>query len=108
MRVVVLVAFCLIAAQGGYALATGDGLEMTLTVIATALFAFLVYLLLVKTDFGFNFEPVACPRCRTPLPRWRKPRSARQLLWGGHSCGHCGLDIDKWGRPLALPSRDAR
>lgn len=108
MRAVVVVAFCLIAAQGGYALASGDGLEMTLTVIVAALLAFLVYLTLVKTNFGFNLEPVACPRCRTTLPRWRKPRNTRQLLWGGHTCGHCGLDIDKWGRPLAVRPRAAR
>ena len=108
MRAVVIVAFCLIAAQGGYALASGDGLEMTLTVIVTALFASLVYLVLVKTNFGFNFDPVACPRCRMPLPTWHKPRNARQLLWGGHTCGHCGLDVDKWGRPLAGRQQTAR
>jgi hypothetical protein len=93
MRAVVFVAFSLIAAQGGYAIATGDGLEMTLTVVVAAL--------LVKSNFGFTFEPVACPRCRVPVPRWRKPRNAQQFLWGGHTCHNCGLNIDKWGRPLA-------
>jgi hypothetical protein len=101
MRAVVAVAFCLIAAQGGYALATGDGLEMTLTVIVAALMAFMIYATLVRTNFGFNLELVTCPRCRIPLPRWRKPRNTRQLLWGGHTCHHCGMGVDKWGRPLA-------
>ena len=36
-----------------------------------------------------------CPRCGARLPRFRKPESLRQALWGGWSCHGCGCEIDR-------------
>lgn len=54
----------------------------------------------VKNRWGLNPDAVSCPRCSTPLPRVRKPQSAQQAMWGGHSCLRCGIELDKWGREI--------
>jgi len=56
---------------------------------------------LVKNRWGINLEPVSCPRCNTPLPMLREPRSLRQRVWGGWTCPVCGAGVDKWGREIA-------
>lgn len=50
-------------------------------------------------DWGINATRPVCPHCQTPAPRVRKPANRRQLLWGGWTCPHCGLEIDKYGKP---------
>jgi hypothetical protein len=42
-----------------------------------------------------------CPRCGTPLPRFRKPASASEAMWGGWTCPQCGCKVDKYGREIA-------
>src|SRR5437899_9166954 len=32
--------------------------------------------------WGINWDPVSCPRCKTPLPRLREARSLQQAMWG--------------------------
>ena len=59
-----------------------------------------VYGTVVKNRWGINLEAVSCPRCSTPLPKVRKPRSLRQAMWGGSSCPACGAEVDKWGREI--------
>lgn len=54
-----------------------------------------------KNRWGINLQPVSCPRCKTPLPRLRKPQTWRQSLWGGWTCAACGAEVDKWGREAA-------
>ena len=53
-----------------------------------------------RNRWGINLRPVSCPRCRTPLPRLRKPETLRQSLWGGWTCPACGVEVDKWGREV--------
>jgi hypothetical protein len=58
-----------------------------------------------ENRWGVNFDPVSCPRCNTPLPRHRHPRTTRQALWGGGTCAKCEIEIDKWGREVSLGSK---
>lgn len=39
-----------------------------------------------------------CPNCGSPLPSRRKPKSLRQLLWGGWTCPACACEVDRLGR----------
>lgn len=55
---------------------------------------------IAKNRWGVNLEPVTCPRCRTMLPRTRKPNSLREAMWGEGKCPACGVEVDKWGREL--------
>jgi hypothetical protein len=59
-----------------------------------------VYGTIAKNEWGINLRRVRCPRCAA-AQRWlRWPTSGRQAMWGGHTCAHCGCEMDKWGRPL--------
>lgn len=53
-----------------------------------------------KNQWGINLELVNCPACGSPMPRVRQPKSLREKLWGGGTCGKCGCEMDKWGRRL--------
>jgi hypothetical protein len=53
-----------------------------------------------RGNWGVNAKPVFCPRCGEPAPVLRKPKNWHQTLWGGCTCAKCGLDYDKWGRPV--------
>jgi len=53
-----------------------------------------------RGNFGINLKPVRCPECDTPAPVVRAPQNTRQMLWGGCTCAKCGLEYDKWGRPV--------
>ena len=60
-----------------------------------------VYGTVVKNRWGVNLEPAPqCPSCHAPKPLIRKPANFSQALWGGSTCKVCGLETDKWGRPL--------
>jgi hypothetical protein len=50
--------------------------------------------------WGINLSPVHCPRCGERAPVVRVPKNRRQTLWGGCTCAGCGLEYDKWGRPV--------
>jgi hypothetical protein len=50
--------------------------------------------------WGINLRPVRCPGCDEPAPVVRRPKNRRQALWGGCTCEACGLEYDKWGRPV--------
>lgn len=51
-------------------------------------------------NWGINTKPVHCPECGEPAPVVRMPENLRQTLWGGCTCAKCGLEYDKWGRPV--------
>jgi hypothetical protein len=55
-----------------------------------------------KNRWGIPFSsPNHCPNCGNPLKRPRRiPKTLSQSLWGGITCDECGMDIDKWGRPI--------
>ena len=79
-------------------------LNVTFAVVATGMLiglVLLVYGTIKRNRWGVNFEQVNCPRCQTPVPRVRKPKSRREMLWGGATCGKCGCEMDKWGNPIA-------
>jgi hypothetical protein len=42
-----------------------------------------------------------CPRCGSPLPRFRIATSVRQLLYGGSTCKQCGCEVDINGHEIA-------
>ena len=50
--------------------------------------------------WGINLRQVRCPECDEPAPEIRKPKNTHQMLWGGCTCEVCGLEYDKWGRPV--------
>ena len=56
-------------------------------------------------NWGINLQsvsgaPLQCPSCATPIPTVRVPKNLRQFLWGGWTCSGCGVELDKWGKPL--------
>ena len=40
-----------------------------------------------------------CPRCAAGLPKYRRPASLRQALWGGWTCPKCGCESDRQWQP---------
>ena len=83
-----------------------------MSLVLVFLFGFVLFCLLLagtvavvvgsmrKSKWGINLQAVNCPRCGTVQPRVRKPGNARQAMWGGSTCPGCGLELDKWGRPV--------
>lgn len=53
-----------------------------------------------RGNWGINLMPGPCLQCGTPMPIIRKPANWRQAMWGGWTCSECGLELDKWGRPV--------
>jgi len=41
---------------------------------------------------------IKCPECGKLLPKFRKPKTKEQALWGGGICPNCGTKIDRKGR----------
>jgi transposase-like protein len=41
-----------------------------------------------------------CPECGEELPKTRKPKNRRQMLWGGWTCENCGCEIDRRGKKI--------
>jgi len=41
-----------------------------------------------------------CPECGMPVPRFRRPTSFRQAVWGGWTCSECGTEMDRYGKEL--------
>jgi ABC-type uncharacterized transport system permease subunit len=55
-----------------------------------------------KSRWGINLRwSGECPRCHNHRKIFRIPRNVRQFLWGGGTCNRCGLEVDKWNRPIA-------
>lgn len=54
-----------------------------------------------KGKWGINTDSIVqCPRCSAVLPKFRKPISLNQALWGGGVCKICGCEVDKWGEEI--------
>ena len=47
-------------------------------------------------------SPAYCPRCGARLPRFRKPASFHQVLWGGWTCRGCGCEVDRHRQERSL------
>jgi hypothetical protein len=45
-----------------------------------------------------------CPKCEAVLPRFRKPKSWRQALFGGQHCAACHVTLDRHGRVRKVAS----
>lgn len=56
-----------------------------------------------RGKFGLNLGAARCTDCGTPPPAFRKPANRQQMLWGGWTCAKCGLELDKYGRPVGRP-----
>jgi hypothetical protein len=55
-----------------------------------------------KTRWGINAaSEIQCPRCGKIRGQVRVPQNFRQALWGGGTCPQCGLEVDKWNRPIS-------
>jgi hypothetical protein len=55
-----------------------------------------------KTRWGINTAmQIECPGCHKMRSHIRTPRSLHQALWGGSTCDQCGLEVDKWNRPIS-------
>jgi hypothetical protein len=55
---------------------------------------------IVRNRWGINSHRVRCPRCNSEMPKIRRPKSVRELLWGGGTCQRCGCVMDKWGNQI--------
>jgi hypothetical protein len=53
-----------------------------------------------RGNFGLNFTSARCSACGESMPAFRKPANFKQTLWGGWTCPKCGVELDKWGRPV--------
>ena len=54
--------------------------------------------------FAFLIPRKSCPKCKTLLPRFRKPTNRREAMLGGWHCQNCGARIAGNG---SLLSNDA-
>jgi len=55
-----------------------------------------------KTRWGINTgSQFECPSCHKIHGQIRIARNLRQTLWGGFTCDQCGLETDKWNRPIS-------
>ena len=55
-----------------------------------------------KTRWGVNAATrIDCPGCQKTHGQIRTPRNLRQMLWGGFTCSYCGVEVDKWNRPIS-------
>lgn len=43
-------------------------------------------------------KPVKCAACGVEQPKFRKPTSGKQAMWGGTTCAGCGSELDAKGR----------
>lgn len=55
----------------------------------------------MKNKWGINTAKLICPNCGNPIGRVRTPKTFAQVFWGGATCNKCGIEVDKWGRPVA-------
>ena len=75
-------------------------LGICLVLLAT--FGILVaYYVTLKNKRGPFRDTPSCPRCKTPLPKVRYPRSPRQSFSGGWTCPVCGCGVDRRGEEIA-------
>jgi hypothetical protein len=51
--------------------------------------------------WGINTGVAVCRQCGTTAPVIRKPANFNQMMWGGWTCAECGLELDRWGEPVA-------
>lgn len=90
-----------------------DVLAVLVIIISLLVFGLLgVGLFLVIRDtrrgrgrWGINLKGAICSQCNTPAPTVRVPQNASQWLWGGWTCKHCGLELDKWGQPTGQDNK---
>ena len=54
---------------------------------------------------GLLLPRKSCPKCSTPLPRFRKPADAREAMLGGWCCQKCGARIARNGMLLPDDTR---
>jgi hypothetical protein len=54
---------------------------LTLMFIGLVLVAYGTY---ARNRWGINFQHFDCARCHAPMPKVRKPRSRREMFWGGN------------------------
>lgn len=49
-----------------------------------------------------------CSECGGMLPKFRKPVSLKQALWGGCKCPHCHADLNQEGKRAQETVRESR
>ena len=42
--------------------------------------------------------PVKCEKCGHEQPKFRKPTSFGQAMWGGYTCSNCGGELNAKGK----------
>jgi len=75
------------------------GLVVTASILLVGVLL-VAYGTVARNRWGINLQPVNCPCCQANIPQVRTPKSVREALWGGGTCGKCGCRIDKWGRQI--------
>jgi len=80
--------------------------DLVIIFVAIFLFAILlkyisVYIRQHRDYWGLNVMRVRCPHCNEEMPLLRKPKNARQALWGGWTCTNCQAELNKLGIDIA-------
>jgi hypothetical protein len=59
----------------------------------------ILLIVIVVLQFGVLMYKIqskekVCPKCQTPLPKWRIPQSKFEAFAGGWTCPNCGTKLD--------------
>lgn len=65
----------------------------TLFNITRILLIILVILQFIFVVYVIQYKEKLCPKCQTPLPKWRVPKNAYEAIMGGWTCPSCGTKL---------------
>ena len=65
----------------------------TLLIIVRILLIILVVLDFVLLVYIIQYKEKLCPKCKTPLPKWRIPKNGYEAFIGGWTCPSCGTKL---------------
>jgi hypothetical protein len=52
----------------------------------------------VLLGIAMMMKPPKCEKCGAVQPKFRKPTTTQQAMWGGYTCASCGSELDRKGR----------
>ena len=65
----------------------------TLLFIGRMLLIILVVIDFVGLVYIIQYKDKLCPKCQTPLPKWRIPKNGYEAFIGGWTCPGCGTKL---------------
>jgi predicted Zn-ribbon and HTH transcriptional regulator len=52
----------------------------------------------VLLGIAMMMKPPKCEKCGTVQPKFHRPTTTQQAMWGGYTCANCGSELDRKGR----------